>query len=545
MSTLTGELGPISDLSEWVETENGLAVPDIYRSGVDNSRFAVATVGRAPHLRDVPGVYESDVTLFVDAFDDKDPYIIPDEVRLYGVEGEANVVNRFGRPASAYNGNTPILTDMPAELYKGMIETDVGPHRNLEELYLTALRRKMAEIVLTFLEEGLRVDPASARMQDNPTERDLAPSDYILSNFDVFGKKLLKFIGAGVHQHNDVHAQYLPMVSRYLRLLIPTIGAGLQAAPHAFGELSPDLHEHLSEYAPDNGKDLKKYANMQPHSVRYPSRWATSTDGGVGRRVAYDSVEEYLDDIVKQLKAGIINHPARVLGSHADMRLRPDRPTKKSKNAGRLEICAFDTAAYRDKTLGAHGVFAAVTIRALEKFADDEAHGRDTVENLHNEFPKLFGGTYNKAQFEDEQLERAHQNSLAVAYLGNDAKIVNGMGEMVTLGEHTKEIQRFIGAKGIELSGSVRKEIKKNLMREDKVRKTMKKYSVEGVPSMKGFYKTGKGTASMWANARAEANQAIHHMNQREAMEDGTKDRADALCWHLGLNARRLESATN
>lgn len=538
MASISGEFCSRSRLADKVKyTDSNQVVPGIYNDPDSEKMFAVrAPETRPPAHRSTEGLLTGDVIYLVDGMkaEAREESEAMGNRRLHGVEGEANVIDTEGDPANIYDeNNKPIIEDMAPELYKGMIETDVGPDEDIVKLYHHDLPKQLTHIALTLSDRGMYIDPASARMQDIPTEDDLAPNEYIRSNRLVFGPKLEKFIAAGTHEHHDLDINHSPVVSRYIRPLMPMMNLGLLAAPHAFGELTPNLQDHLEEYAPTN--DLRAYDGVQPHSVRYPIRWSTSTDGGVGRQRVHDDLDDLREDIDAQLKEGVINHPARTLGSHADIRIRVDPPTSDTSHPGRLEICGKDTGVYRHETLGAYGELSDAVVKSLEKVA---AGGKKNIKKLHAEFPTLFGEKYDKHTYQDIQLERAHKNSLEVAYYGNDARIIDATGNEVKVQAHMKELLRFVKVSGFDLSPESHIEITKSLAKTDEITKTMKKFRDEtGAPSLDGYYQTGLGNPAAWMIERAKVNQEINHLNEKDTMRDSTLNRAKAFRRHLGISA--------
>ncbi len=261
----------------------------------------------------------------------------------------------------------------------------------------------------------------------------------------------------------------------------------------------------------------------QPQSIRYLTRFAAS-DGGVGRRVVHSTPCEALVHADRELQGGAINHPARLYGTHADVRLRVDPPSESLEHPGRLELCVKDTGALRLETLVAYGELARAVINRLEMAA---VGGEGAIEQLHRDFPRLFGRVYDPDVFAYAQLDQAHRNSVDIAYNGPEAEIENAEGRRVSARQHFREVVCLAESGGITLSAATKKVLANSLATEAEVRRAAKRHlDVNGLPSLSGYYETGIGTSAAWMILRAAAHQEICGQSEARVMRDGTVNRS-------------------
>lgn len=496
----------------------------VRNNGTSSRAIAVkAPCFRPAGTRYVEGSYEADVVPIVNAiFEEPKPI---GNRRLKGVEVELQTVDADGQPADLHPSDTPIDESLGRhpELFRSIWETDYGPDEDVGRLY-AGVRKEISRIASILSWHDLHIDPASARMQDRPGKNDITPNAYVQTMAELFGEGIHKLLGTGIHEHYDVHVGYSPIVARYLRVLAPYLNAGLQAAPFAFGEHTPHLGEIL-----DND-ELRQYDGTQPHSVRYLIRFAAiENNGGVGLRVVHDTLDEALEDAHRQLQRGYISNPARLHGAHADVRSRFDPPSPDMlDHPGRLELCVKDTGALRFETLEAYCRLASAVVDVLEEVATG---GEQAVAQLHQEFPQLFGTNYDKQTFGTVQLDRTHRNSVAIAYHGNDAMVENGLGITVPLARHFGQVLRFVQGR---LALKQIATLHDSLLSPDALPQTYKKYTdKQGLPSLTGYYATGKGTAADWMIARNEAMVAQGLRSEQDRMRNGTQDRMQAIAKDL------------
>jgi hypothetical protein len=504
--------------------ENGLPEPGIYGTG---NLFAVRTTEyRKPGYENTPGFYETDIVPIVSSIHEE-PYVIPEGEGKYGVEVELHTVGPDLQPANLYLGDgTTIVPDIPPELYRSTAEIEAGPGKNIVSLYRNHIPQRVGNVALTLSQPqyNMSIDPVAALMQKQPKLSDLTPSEYIEKNLKRLGPELVDFVGHGIHEHHDMHVGYLPKVSRYLRMITPLLNAGLQSAPFGFGEITPNMYEHFGN------EDLRQYDGKQPHSVRYLTRFAASTNGGVGRRVSHDTVGEMLTDMNSAMDEHGLPSPVRVFADHADVRPRIDPPTKNIDHPGRVEICVKDTSALNFETLAAYGELSDTVLKTLEEVV---AGGKKNIGKLHETFPTLFGDTYDKAKYKAVQLEWAHQNSIALAYDGNDAKVTNAIGEVVKIQEQMNALLDFAKSGSTKLSSPAEEIIQRSLKPTNEVTEVMKKHDY----SLEGYYRTGMGTSAAWMIERAEMLRA-QGKTDKEIMDDGTRDRTESFKRYLGVSAQ-------
>lgn len=456
-----------------------------------------------------------------------------DATRRYGTEGELNAVDDDGNAKSVYHGGKPLLPHHSAELYSSTFEASGDPEPTMQGSYVS-LFRKITEAYVVLRKAGGHFDPAAARMQDIPSERDISPNDYVRAIVPTLGDLIQMFIGAGVHEHFGVHAGLLPPVTgKYLRVLAPYLNIGLQAAPHAFGELTPRLGELLEQ------GELKHHDGDQPHSVRYLTRFATSPNGGIGLPVVHATVGEALSHADTMLRDGQISNPARHLGSHADVRSRYDAPKEDPDCAGRAELCVKDTAAYRLPTLQAYGELAAACVLQLERAA---LAGEKGLAWLHQDFPELFGPTLGNEIFATKQLLRTHDNSVEIAYGGADTFVIDGVGATTRAAKQLRRVQRFAEQGAPALGERTKRTINNSLVPEhvvEDIARRRESLDEHGLPTLSQFYRTGYGTAAQWMILRARAAEEMGLKGQ-DAMRLGTQDRSRSFGQYLGNLSKAL-----
>ncbi len=525
MSAKAETLGvPVEPGGQWIFPENHVGEVPLAGPGcvaLDGASLAVKARSYRPDLemREHPEVYSNECIVLVDAINE-DPYALGDR-RHTGIEIELNAVDRVsGDPFDLYPNDEPLplpgLEQHP-ELLRNTYEIDGHPSLTTRGAYdnaMDAVRRAAAGLK----KYGATIDPASARMQDRTTLADVTPNPYVGVMVENLGDPILDFIGTGIHEHRELHIGYGPLVARYMRILSPYLNLGLQAAPFAFGEQTPRLGEMM------NNDELRAYDGQQPQSVRYPTRFAASPDGGIGLLLAHDNVRDALSHADQRLTAGEISNPARHYGSHADVRVRYDAPSAQTRdNVGRLELCVKDTSALRVETLEAYGLLALAVVEQLEKAA---ASGEPGIARLHKDFPRLFGTSYGNEEIATKQLPRTHESALEIAYNGADAIVTNGIGEVVSAREHFVELVRFAMRDGKQLPKSALHTLSKSLAEMDQVERFARGYKDgEGMPSLRGYYETGVGTAAQWMILRSIAARAIG-LSARDNMRSGTLDRA-------------------
>lgn len=489
--------------------------------------FRWRPVGAAPN----GGVYASDVMRLTNTVQAGDAYVAG-EAGYMGLEDESSAVEvASGQPANLYQSPGKDLRaalDEHPELFNSTLEVDVGPFTSMGEAYHGLGRRLFQAMQL--LPAGVLLDPAAARMQDIPGPEAVSPNPYVLMKHREYADDgILTFIGHGIHEHHDAHVQYLPVIAKYVRPVAYLLNAGLSAAPFGFGELTPNLRDRL-----DND-ELKPFDGVQPHSVRYPARLLAENEGGhqggVGFGVVHSDLDSLLSYADRLLRDGQIDMAARVYGPYADVRVRVDPPAPtRLDHPGRLELCVKDTAAQRMETLWAYGELSAAVIRQLERVA---AGGERAVARLHQEFPQLFGTTADDERFADNQLARAHANSLRHAYYGNDARVINGVGEEVTIQVQMRELLRFVAQDGQPLPAAATSIIRDSLMTTEQTEQVMLAHrDSEGLPSLSGYYATGSGSAAQWM-IRHAAVLSDRGNSEEEVMRMATQDRARSCAAYL------------
>jgi hypothetical protein len=479
--------------------------------------------------RDVTNVHSSDIIRLIDCAG-KTTLVEPLAGRMLGTEAELNIITPDGDPYDLYAGDELFTGRVEhPELWRNTFEVDGEPMDSAAEAY-RVLRRAVVRAAQTIRTCNGLIDPASARMQDSPGLSDTSPSPYIQAllraNLRKLGDKALSFTGVGIHEHHDVALENAPLVSGYLRMLAPFLNMGLHAAPFGFGEPIPRLGEILDV------DELQTCDGRQPHSTRYLTRFWASDAGGVGLRVTYDNLPDALRAADVLLRDGHIHDPARLFGLHADVRLRFDAPTPaKTDHPGRLELCVKDTGVFRFDTLIAFGELARAVIDRLEHIV---SRGEEGIEYLHNNFPSLFGKA--SGDIAIIGLERAHRNSMALAYGGPQAQVETGLGGVVEATEYLREIISFAApSSGRSLSPRAMTALGNSVRRLQDVVRTMSRYrGADGLPSLLGYYETGCGTPSQWMIARSSA--AAEHGLKRSAdiMRDGTLDRAQSFLAYIG-----------
>lgn len=482
-----------------------------------------------PYQEQAPGTFSGDCISLTTAIQDE-PYAMGSD-RLQGVEAELNIVDPEGEPFDLYPNGQPLpaagLEDHP-ELLRNTFETDGAPSSTSAGAYDNVMRsvRDISKDLEAF--DGW-IDPASARMQDAPTAEDITPNPYVNVMVKILGDRVLKFIGVGIHEHHDLHVGYGPLVAGYLRLLAPYLNLGLQAAPFGFGEQTPRLGEILGS------DEIAQYDGKQPQSVRYPTRFAASPNGGVGLMLAHDNLSAALFHADQQLTAGEVSNPARHYGSHADVRVRYDAPSEtKLDHPGRIELCVKDTAALRAETLQAYGELSRAVLLQLERAA---AEGEGGLTRLHQDFPGLFGTNYDTTALATKQLPRTHQNALSIAYNGADAILIDGVGKKTTARDQFRDLVRFATRDNMPLPVTVVKTLKSSLAPTRMVEaKALAFKDDQGLPSLAGYYETGTGTAAQWMIVRSVAATALG-MTPEDNMRSGTQDRTSAFKQYLTLTA--------
>lgn len=495
--------------------------------GVKHSKYRPAEA-----KQDDTSVYSADMVQLVNTVYGE-PYVINHADRLQGAEAELNAVDRDGEPFNLYPDGQPLTTEQEEhpELFNCTLETDKGPYNNATQTY-RSLFKGIEQISYTLRTHRAYLDPASAYMYGIPTREDATPNPYVQTMVDILGDGIMKFIGNGIHEHFDAHVGYLPVISRLIRPLAPYLNLGLLAAPFAYGEQVPTMSDYL------NQPDLRKYDGTQPQSVRYLTRYAASRNGGVGLRVVHDSLDEALLHAHEQMRDGLITSPSRHLGSHADVRNRYDPPAKdKLDHPGRLELCVKDTAAMRIPTLIAYSEL----VRALvAKFESVAAAGEAGLAQLHADYPGLFGPTYDKQQYAEDQLEFAHLNSIVIAYHGAEATVRNGLGQEVSAREQFTEIIRLAQDGNPErFSPETIKTLHKSILPTEFIQREAGNYlDQQGLPSLRGYYETGYGTPAQWMILRANAARMRGTNNEADLMRIGTQDRTRSFGAYLLRNAR-------
>ncbi len=509
--------------------------PPLSEPGIVEMSPGIYAARRAPHfrpgreLRGIPGVYRSDIVPIISTLDDEIQPI--GQERLEGAEIETTAVSRDGLPFDLYDGGIPMTASAAAhpELFRSMHEVDSPPRTTSAEAIMglkTVLRDDLAE--LQALTDGeVRFDPAAARMQDIPTEQDYTPNPYVETQIDHNGPKTRFFVGTGKHGHYDIPAGAIPVVSRYIRVLTPILNAPLLAAPHGFGEVTPELGEVL-----DND-ELREYDGQQPQSIRYPTRYGAMPDGGVGHIVAFNTIDEEMQHADVQTWLGTVSNPARHLGQYADVRDRIDPPTPgRLDHPGRIEICSSDTAAIRFETLIDN---SQLTRNILDVFELVAKEGEEAIHRLHANYPHLFGPSDDVDVFAGHELPKAHHNHMQLAYVspdgrsGGDILIYDGNGKQTTVRNQLRRIVDFLEQEGHPLDPDTIQGLEASMVDQGTLIKTMRHYrDDQGLPSLRGYYLTGQGTPAQWMLERAQA-QLEQGKTEEAVMRDGTEDRAGAF----------------
>jgi hypothetical protein len=198
------------------------------------------------------------------------------------------------------------------------------------------------------------------------------------------------------------------------------------------------------------------------------------------------------------------------------------------EHPGRVELCVKDTAALRFETLTAYGNLSRAVVDVLEEVA---AGGDQAVMRLHQEFPALFGRNYDKHSFGRDQLERTHRNSVAIAYDGNDAQVEDALGRKVSVQQQFTELLRLVEG---HLSRADLATLSDSLLPPSALANDFAHYTdAQGLPSLEGYYITGRGTAADWMIARNKALEARGDMNEQQRMRDGTLDRTRAFAAYI------------
>lgn len=460
--------------------------------------------------------------------------------RLQGVEAELNIVDTEGRPldirsaiaSKAKEDKTSVPNRLEKEvskhpeLWNNTLEVDAPPRDSALTAY-SGLKKVIGATSRDLQAINASIDPASARMQDIPGEQNVTNNPYVKVMVGKLGKNILKFIGLGVHEHYDVHIKHSPLVGNYLRTLAPFLNLGLHAAPFGFGETTPNLKDIFGN------DELQPYDGQQPSSLRYLARANTSPNGGVGVRVAHDNIISALSHADAYMQSGEINSPARLYGNHADIRLRSDPPTPdKLDHPGRLEVCVYDTGAFRFETNVGYSLLTRAVINRLEEAV---VEGRQSMQEIHKQFSNLFGNTYDMDQFARVQLDRAHENSVRIAYFGANASVLDGNGREILAREHLINIIKFAnGPNENLLETNVIATLVRSVMSDDKLGTVIKdNLDHNRLPTLEGYYRTGRGTAAQWMIARATA-QRDRGKTEEEIMQDNTIDRVESFKKYLG-----------
>lgn len=529
-STMLGQpYSPEGELS-WHSPENHARnpgeEPGIVRVGVNGNSRYVALKHRQyrPEAQSDPALYDGDVVELTSQIG-AEPYVVADS-RQVGTEAELNIVDADGNPFDLYanpeTANDPYLLAHP-ELWRNTAEVDGPPETSATKAH-HLLAETIAKKASDYERSGGYIDPASARVQDRPTTEDMSPNPYVLNVVGILGGQIGKFIGTGIHEHYDLHVEYSPVVSRYLRTLAPYLNVGLHAAPFGFGETRPELGEIL------DSDELRKYDGQKISSLRYLTRFVASPNGGAGERVAHDSLADALSHADQRMRDGHVNNPARHLGSHADVRSRYDTPGADLDHLGRLELCVKDTGALRERTLAAYSELSNAVIHLLEQVA---AGGEQAIHQLHRDFPKLFGASYKDGtEYGKTQIDITHQNSVAMAYDGSEATVIDGTGAQTGVYAQMQEVVRLADSYK-PLSSDVKRTIAHSLVTAEQARGVMQRYKDEnGLPTLEGYYLSGVGTASQWMQERATAAQEAG-MSGSDIMRDGTMDRVRSFGKYL------------
>lgn len=220
------------------------------------------------------------------------------------------------------------------------------------------------------------------------------------------------------------------------------------------------------------------------------------------------------------------------------MRNRYDPPSEdKLDHPGRLELCVKDTAAMRIPTLVAYSELARALVAKFESVA---AAGEAGLAQLHSEYPRLFGPTYDRQEYAEKQLEFAHQNSIAIAYYGAEATVTDGLGQDSSVWEQLSEIIRLAQDNNPDrLSPLTLRTLRTSILPLESVEQVAGRYRDEqGLPSLRGYYETGYGTPAQWMILRAKAARMRGTNNEADLMRLGTQDRTRSFGAYLLRNAR-------
>lgn len=431
--------------------------------------------------------------------------------RLIGLEGEMFVLHAItGEAVPVYNVGVEEFQRSQIEANSEAFEQPYAAVESLQDE-----QRFINDALAVNVGQFAAIDPASALMHRLPTEADVRDNNPYMARVAELLPKSVEFIGSGVHMHVDVAAERAPLVANYLRLIVPYMNLPLQSAPFAFGDPHPRMGE-VYDFEPS-----KPYDGQPMQSGRYVSRVARLENGGVGIKLAHDTMEGALRHSEQRLLTGEVNHPARLYGSHADVRIRYDAVSDDKKDGmARIEVCVFDTGAYRAESL----IAVAELLKAVTwRIESAVSIGEQGIDQLHRTHSDLFG-TRPGIDTIANNLYRTEENSLAMAYDGFDASVQDYTGKTRTARNLFWRVYDF-GAKKAPLNVAVFQKAAMN--------KATLDYHIlqSGLPTLRGYYDTGYGTPSDWIRAHYEA------ISQSEAKDDywrlAAHDRIKSLRYHL------------
>lgn len=468
-----------------------------------------------------PGTYETDVNPVSGAAlptNQEEPHVFG-HGRQQGTEAEFSIVDEAGRPVRLAEAGVEPETP---ELWDNTWEVSGNPEVDSATAY-RSLFSAIRSVQNAVGQEGLAIDPASARMQDTPGRTETNPHAYVQAMIDALGDEILSFTGVGIHEHYDFDMVHAPEVIQYVRELAPFMNLGLLAAPFMHSSIKPDMFEILG------ADELQNYRDQTPLSTRYLTRSTASKYGGAGMRVGHGDLTSYLEHADRLVSGGKAKSPERGYGQHADVRLRVDPPSPHlPDHRGRIELCVKDTAGLHYEALVAYSELTRAILAKLEAAA---AEGEQGLQKLHQQYPQIFGETRKSDSQKAQALDRVHLNSIAIAYEGADAKIQTENGESITAREQLHRLLEFAN-----LSSRYQPTIFASVADPKQVTKLMQKHKDEqGLPTMEGYYRTGAGTPAQWMIERANAlsDRGAFTRSEESILLDGTRDRQTAFGKYL------------
>ncbi|MBI4225987.1 hypothetical protein HY612_02635 [Candidatus Roizmanbacteria bacterium] len=412
-----------------------------------------------------------------------------------------------------------------AELAGGCIENNF--HHSGDPIKNTLAMTRALKYLMQFTEsEGWYLTPIAAI-----PHRPIEPGD---TNQDPYVQRIaMEYMGWQNVRHYlgsswQVHVEMMDLESalkavNLYQYVSPLLYGLSSASPFVHGYTNPNL---ASIYRDDDASearinDHETYEALDGNdwlSIRYACRWRGSPSGGL----FVEPLPEISEDLFRLAEQGLndndhrsiynIPSPARVAGHHRD-RVRTDIGPN-----GTLEISNMDTFGGNVQKLAAVQEFTRALMWKLQYFAK-----ADRLQELTDNYPDLF-----KYPVTPEVLRKAHLFSLDVAKHGMEAKIDAGGNRESTARNLFMQLLQFVNEPltnelhSIAYTG-LPKGITEELLK-SAITPTETDYSAyednDGITSLAGFYKSGKGTLAYWLKRRAAELMQIRGLHEQEAIKD-------------------------